>query len=52
MSKYNNIKGGGSVKPYVIIKDGYSRALRSLIKGERGVQKSQKLPYVINERPL
>ena len=53
MSKYNNVKGGeGSVKPYVIIKGGFSRSLRSLTEEGRGVRKSEKLPYVIYEQPL
>ena len=43
---------GGSVKPYVIIKGGFSQSLQSLTEGGRGGQKSQKLPYVIYERPL
>ena len=42
-------KGGGSVKPYVIIKGGFSQSLRSLTEGRKGGQKSEKLPYVINE---
>ena len=45
-------RGGGSVKPYVIIKGGFSQSLRSLTEGGRGGQKSEKLPYVIYERPL
>ena len=53
MSECNNGKGGGgSVKPYVIIKGGFSQSLRSLTEGGRGAQKSEKLPYVIYERPL
>ena len=30
---------------------GFSQSLRSLTEGGRGVQKSEKMPYVINERP-
>ena len=54
MSECNNGKGegGGSVKPYIIIKGGFSQPLRPLTEGGRGVQKSEKLPYVIYERPL
>ena len=40
------------MKPYVIIKGGFSQSLRSLTEGGRGVQKSEKLPYVIYEQPL
>ena len=40
------------VKLYVIIKGGFSQSLRSLTKGGRGGKKSEKLPYVIYERPL
>ena len=52
--KYPNIitLGGMAVKPYLIIKEGFSRSLRALTEGGEGGQKSEKLPYVIYERPL
>ena len=40
------------MKAYVIIKGGFSQSLQSLTEGGRGGQKSEKLPYVIYERPL
>ena len=36
MSKYKNIKGGRSVKHYVIIKGEFSQTLRSLTEGGGG----------------
>ena len=54
MSGYNYGEegGGGLGKPYVIIKGGFNRSLRSLTKRGRGVQNSKKLPYVIYEQAL
>ena len=53
MSEYDKGRGrGSSVKPYVIIEGGFSQSFRSLTGGGRGGQKSEKLPYVIYERPL
>ena len=45
-------KGGGSVKPYIIIKGGGQPILMVPYRRGRGVQKSEKLPYVIYEGPL
>ena len=40
------------VQCYVIIKGGCSQSLRFLTEGGEGGQKSEKMPYVIYERPL
>ena len=52
MSKYNNIKGEGVGKTLRNYQGGFSQSLQSLTEGRRGVQKSEKLPYAIYERPL
>ena len=38
MSKHNDVKEGGSVKPYVIIKGGFSWSLQSPQRGGGGVK--------------
>ena len=52
MSKYNNVKGGVVSETLRNYQGGFSKSLRSLTEGGRGGQKSEKLPYVIYERPL
>ena len=51
MSKYDNVKGGGgeTLRNY---QRGVQPILMVPYRGGRGVQKSEKLPYVIYERPL